>query len=216
MVQCWNSEPEKRPSFYHLSEIVENLLPGQYKKVSLSPWRWVGGCGQGGENSWQLCQQAVLFSTVWREHFQRRTQIVWSCDHGCMGRVLYRTRVAMMNEDTLTSHRAPFHLTCSTPVGTSFSRHLSIWSCSAARTLRTSEAIKLLLIWTSLNSFETGFYQLTGRDNPSCYLWLQLVFRSTKSIVQRNKCNFMDPRRSFKWMEQFSAEALRREPGTRV
>ncbi|ELR47676.1 Alpha-type platelet-derived growth factor receptor [Bos mutus] len=32
MVKCWNSEPEKRPSFYHLSEIVENLLPGQYKK----------------------------------------------------------------------------------------------------------------------------------------------------------------------------------------
>lgn len=36
MVQCWNSEPEKRPSFYHLSEIVENLLPGQYKKVGSS------------------------------------------------------------------------------------------------------------------------------------------------------------------------------------
>ncbi|XP_060044031.1 platelet-derived growth factor receptor alpha isoform X1 [Erinaceus europaeus] len=32
MVKCWNSEPEKRPSFNHLSEIVENLLPGQYKK----------------------------------------------------------------------------------------------------------------------------------------------------------------------------------------
>ncbi|KAK1345929.1 hypothetical protein QTO34_008394 [Cnephaeus nilssonii] len=32
MVKCWNSEPEKRPSFYHLREIVENLLPGQYKK----------------------------------------------------------------------------------------------------------------------------------------------------------------------------------------
>nr|AAA39733.1 platelet-derived growth factor A receptor [Mus musculus] len=32
MVQCWNSDPEKRPSFYHLSEILENLLPGQYKK----------------------------------------------------------------------------------------------------------------------------------------------------------------------------------------
>lgn len=32
MVKCWNSEPEKRPSFYHLSEMVENLLPGQYKK----------------------------------------------------------------------------------------------------------------------------------------------------------------------------------------
>ncbi|XP_036108035.1 platelet-derived growth factor receptor alpha [Molossus molossus] len=32
MVKCWNSEPEKRPSFYHLREIVESLLPGQYKK----------------------------------------------------------------------------------------------------------------------------------------------------------------------------------------
>ncbi|KAF3825196.1 hypothetical protein GH733_005830 [Mirounga leonina] len=32
MVKCWHSEPEKRPSFYHLSEIVEHLLPGQYKK----------------------------------------------------------------------------------------------------------------------------------------------------------------------------------------
>uniref|UniRef100_A0A8D0HP11 Platelet-derived growth factor receptor alpha n=1 Tax=Sphenodon punctatus TaxID=8508 RepID=A0A8D0HP11_SPHPU len=33
MVKCWNSEPEKRPSFYHLSEIVESLLPGEYKKI---------------------------------------------------------------------------------------------------------------------------------------------------------------------------------------
>ncbi|CAN2388448.1 platelet-derived growth factor alpha-receptor activity [Pristimantis euphronides] len=32
MVKCWNSEPEKRPSFYHLSEIAESLLPGEYKK----------------------------------------------------------------------------------------------------------------------------------------------------------------------------------------
>lgn len=32
MVKCWNSEPEKRPSFYNLSEIVESLLPGEYKK----------------------------------------------------------------------------------------------------------------------------------------------------------------------------------------
>lgn len=40
MVKCWNSEPEKRPSFYHLSEIVENLLPGQYKKVRLGLFRW--------------------------------------------------------------------------------------------------------------------------------------------------------------------------------
>ncbi|XP_075715874.1 platelet-derived growth factor receptor alpha isoform X2 [Rhinoderma darwinii] len=32
MVKCWNSEPEKRPSFQHLSEIVESLLPGEYKK----------------------------------------------------------------------------------------------------------------------------------------------------------------------------------------
>ncbi|XP_068134670.1 platelet-derived growth factor receptor alpha isoform X2 [Hyperolius riggenbachi] len=31
MVKCWNSEPEKRPSFYHLSEIVESLLPAEYK-----------------------------------------------------------------------------------------------------------------------------------------------------------------------------------------
>ncbi|XP_063776990.1 platelet-derived growth factor receptor alpha isoform X2 [Pseudophryne corroboree] len=32
MVKCWNSEPEKRPSFYQLSEIAESLLPGEYKK----------------------------------------------------------------------------------------------------------------------------------------------------------------------------------------
>ncbi|KAG9473236.1 hypothetical protein GDO78_020408 [Eleutherodactylus coqui] len=32
MVKCWNSEPEKRPSFYHLSKIAESLLPGEYKK----------------------------------------------------------------------------------------------------------------------------------------------------------------------------------------
>lgn len=42
MVKCWHSEPEKRPSFYHLSEIVENLLPGQYKKVGLGPFK-LGG-----------------------------------------------------------------------------------------------------------------------------------------------------------------------------
>lgn len=43
MVKCWNSEPEKRPSFYHLREIVENLLPGQYKKVCL--WDNMDGPG---------------------------------------------------------------------------------------------------------------------------------------------------------------------------
>ncbi|XP_053314428.1 platelet-derived growth factor receptor alpha [Spea bombifrons] len=32
MVKCWNSEPEKRPSFGHLSDIVESLLPAEYKK----------------------------------------------------------------------------------------------------------------------------------------------------------------------------------------
>uniref|UniRef100_A0A8C5P8Q8 Platelet-derived growth factor receptor alpha n=1 Tax=Leptobrachium leishanense TaxID=445787 RepID=A0A8C5P8Q8_9ANUR len=32
MMKCWNSEPEKRPSFGHLSDIVESLLPGEYKK----------------------------------------------------------------------------------------------------------------------------------------------------------------------------------------
>uniref|UniRef100_H3AL18 receptor protein-tyrosine kinase n=1 Tax=Latimeria chalumnae TaxID=7897 RepID=H3AL18_LATCH len=32
MVKCWNSEPDKRPSFVHLSDIVGNLLPKEYKK----------------------------------------------------------------------------------------------------------------------------------------------------------------------------------------
>ncbi|GCB61041.1 hypothetical protein scyTo_0014272 [Scyliorhinus torazame] len=32
MVKCWNSEPEKRPSFTHLAEIVGNLLPENYTK----------------------------------------------------------------------------------------------------------------------------------------------------------------------------------------
>ncbi|KAM4808869.1 platelet-derived growth factor receptor alpha [Rhinophrynus dorsalis] len=32
MVKCWNSEPEKRPSFRHLSDIVESHLPGEYKR----------------------------------------------------------------------------------------------------------------------------------------------------------------------------------------
>uniref|UniRef100_A0A4W3IG22 receptor protein-tyrosine kinase n=1 Tax=Callorhinchus milii TaxID=7868 RepID=A0A4W3IG22_CALMI len=32
MVNCWNSEPEKRPSFTRLAEIVGNLLPEDFKK----------------------------------------------------------------------------------------------------------------------------------------------------------------------------------------
>ncbi|XP_066575984.1 platelet-derived growth factor receptor alpha [Amia ocellicauda] len=32
MMKCWNSEPEKRPSFHSLSEIVASLLPSEYKK----------------------------------------------------------------------------------------------------------------------------------------------------------------------------------------
>ncbi|KAG8453680.1 hypothetical protein GDO86_000349 [Hymenochirus boettgeri] len=32
MVKCWNSEPEKRPSFKHLSDIAESLLPVEYKR----------------------------------------------------------------------------------------------------------------------------------------------------------------------------------------
>lgn len=45
MVKCWNSEPEKRPSFYHLSEIVESLLPGEYKKVCFfSAYIFRGSC----------------------------------------------------------------------------------------------------------------------------------------------------------------------------
>lgn len=34
MMKCWNSEPEKRPSFLGLSETVATLLPSSYKKVS--------------------------------------------------------------------------------------------------------------------------------------------------------------------------------------
>ncbi|XP_036409962.1 platelet-derived growth factor receptor alpha isoform X1 [Megalops cyprinoides] len=32
MMKCWNSEPEKRPSFHSLSETVASLLPSEYKK----------------------------------------------------------------------------------------------------------------------------------------------------------------------------------------
>ncbi|KAI1888705.1 hypothetical protein AGOR_G00171480, partial [Albula goreensis] len=32
MMRCWNSEPEKRPSFHSLSETVASLLPSEYKK----------------------------------------------------------------------------------------------------------------------------------------------------------------------------------------
>ncbi|KAJ8277105.1 hypothetical protein GJAV_G00071530 [Gymnothorax javanicus] len=32
MMRCWNSEPEKRPSFHSLSETIATLLPSQYKK----------------------------------------------------------------------------------------------------------------------------------------------------------------------------------------
>lgn len=35
MMKCWNSEPEKRPSFLGLSENVASLLPSSYKRVSL-------------------------------------------------------------------------------------------------------------------------------------------------------------------------------------
>lgn len=37
MMKCWNSEPEKRPSFLGLSDTVASLLPPGYKRVSLSP-----------------------------------------------------------------------------------------------------------------------------------------------------------------------------------
>ncbi|XP_038598331.1 platelet-derived growth factor receptor alpha-like [Tachyglossus aculeatus] len=32
MLKCWNKEPEKRPSFYELSETVETMLPSHYKE----------------------------------------------------------------------------------------------------------------------------------------------------------------------------------------
>uniref|UniRef100_A0A8C9ZLR7 receptor protein-tyrosine kinase n=1 Tax=Sander lucioperca TaxID=283035 RepID=A0A8C9ZLR7_SANLU len=35
MMKCWNSEPEKRPTFLGLSETVSSLLPSSYKRVSL-------------------------------------------------------------------------------------------------------------------------------------------------------------------------------------
>ncbi|KPP62923.1 platelet-derived growth factor receptor alpha-like [Scleropages formosus] len=34
MMKCWNTEPEKRPSFFSLSETVASLLPAEYKKVN--------------------------------------------------------------------------------------------------------------------------------------------------------------------------------------
>lgn len=37
MMKCWNSEPEKRPSFLGLSDTVASLLPSSYKRVSLRP-----------------------------------------------------------------------------------------------------------------------------------------------------------------------------------
>uniref|UniRef100_A0A6Q2XR39 receptor protein-tyrosine kinase n=1 Tax=Esox lucius TaxID=8010 RepID=A0A6Q2XR39_ESOLU len=37
MMKCWNSEPEKRPSFYSLSESVVSLLPSGYKRVYSFP-----------------------------------------------------------------------------------------------------------------------------------------------------------------------------------
>lgn len=37
MMKCWNSEPEKRPSFLGLSDTVASLLPSSYKRVSLQP-----------------------------------------------------------------------------------------------------------------------------------------------------------------------------------
>ncbi|XP_016427418.1 platelet-derived growth factor receptor alpha-like [Sinocyclocheilus rhinocerous] len=32
MMKCWNSEPEKRPSFHSLSDTVASLLPSEYKR----------------------------------------------------------------------------------------------------------------------------------------------------------------------------------------
>lgn len=37
MMKCWNSEPEKRPSFLGLSDTVASLLPSSYKRVSPPP-----------------------------------------------------------------------------------------------------------------------------------------------------------------------------------
>lgn len=71
MVKCWNSEPEKRPSFYHLSEIVENLLPGQYKKVCLRLLREDNGkVVMWASSTVQYCFKGTVF--------QKRKKVVWS------------------------------------------------------------------------------------------------------------------------------------------
>lgn len=35
MMKCWNSEPEKRPSFLGLSDTVACLLPSSYRRVGV-------------------------------------------------------------------------------------------------------------------------------------------------------------------------------------
>lgn len=35
MMKCWNSEPEKRPSFLGLGDTIASLLPSSYKRVSI-------------------------------------------------------------------------------------------------------------------------------------------------------------------------------------
>ena len=111
MVKCWNSEPEKRPSFYHLSEIVENLLPGQYKKVCLSLLRWVSGkeWAKGGDNSWSLTQESSTVQHCFKGAFSKEEKdcvIQWP---GLQG-VLPGPSVAMMSRNPPLPAWLPFIL----------------------------------------------------------------------------------------------------------
>lgn len=56
MMKCWNSEPEKRPSFLGLSDTVASLLPSSYKRVSLLVTSHIPRPLRGSQH---------LFSTPW-------------------------------------------------------------------------------------------------------------------------------------------------------
>lgn len=99
MVKCWNSEPEKRPSFYHLSEIVENLLPGQYKKVGLRLLREDNGkVVMWASSTVQYCFKGTVF--------QRRKKVVWSGSQASWSAP--QALVAMVDENPSFPSGLPF------------------------------------------------------------------------------------------------------------
>lgn len=52
-MKCWNSDPEKRPSFMGLSESVALLLPSSYRRVSL-PMTCLSPRSKKFPNTWFL------------------------------------------------------------------------------------------------------------------------------------------------------------------